>query len=76
MCSAPCARVAAMLSKPGTDWLRMDLWVCSPAGSYFRLNQHTCHPWLTISEDGLRAVRGERKTPAKEPPPRNTRFSR
>ncbi|KAF6273150.1 fibronectin type III and SPRY domain containing 2 [Rhinolophus ferrumequinum] len=45
-------------------------------GSYFRLNQHTCHPWLTISEDGLRAVRGERKTPAREPPPRNTRFSR
>lgn len=45
-------------------------------GSYFRLNQHTCHPWLTISEDGLTAVRSERKTSAREPPPRSTRFSR
>ncbi|KAM5206678.1 fibronectin type III and SPRY domain-containing protein 2 isoform 1-T3 [Hipposideros larvatus] len=45
-------------------------------GSYFRLNQHTCHPWLTISEDGLTAVRSERKTSAREPPPRSTHFSR
>nr|KAF6409852.1 fibronectin type III and SPRY domain containing 2 [Rousettus aegyptiacus] len=45
-------------------------------GSYFRLNRHTCHPWLTISEDGLTAVRSERKTPAREPPPSNTCFSR
>ncbi|XP_070259069.1 fibronectin type III and SPRY domain-containing protein 2-like [Myotis yumanensis] len=45
-------------------------------GSYFRLNEHTCHPWLTISEDGLTAVRSERKTPTREPPPSSTRFTR
>ncbi|XP_066211844.1 fibronectin type III and SPRY domain-containing protein 2 isoform X1 [Saccopteryx leptura] len=45
-------------------------------GSYFRLNEHTSHPWLTISEDGLTAVRSERRTPAREPLPSNTRFTR
>lgn len=45
-------------------------------GSYFRLNEQTCHPWLTISEDGLTAVRSERKTPTREPPPSSTRFTR
>uniref|UniRef100_A0A8C0RXS8 Fibronectin type III and SPRY domain containing 2 n=1 Tax=Canis lupus familiaris TaxID=9615 RepID=A0A8C0RXS8_CANLF len=45
-------------------------------GSCFHLNEHTCHPWLTISEDGLTVVRSERKTLAKEPLPSNTRFTR
>ncbi|XP_014303591.1 fibronectin type III and SPRY domain-containing protein 2 isoform X2 [Myotis lucifugus] len=45
-------------------------------GSYFRLNEQTCHPWLTISEDGLTAVRSERKTPTRAPPPSSTRFTR
>ncbi|XP_036271533.1 fibronectin type III and SPRY domain-containing protein 2 [Pipistrellus kuhlii] len=45
-------------------------------GSYFRLDEQTCHPWLAISEDGLTAVRSERKAPTREPPPRSTRFSR
>ncbi|XP_047702757.1 fibronectin type III and SPRY domain-containing protein 2 isoform X2 [Prionailurus viverrinus] len=45
-------------------------------GSFFHLNQHTCHPGLTISEDGFTVVRSERKTPAKEPLPGNTRFTR
>ncbi|KAM7048306.1 fibronectin type III and SPRY domain-containing protein 2 isoform 1-T4 [Molossus nigricans] len=45
-------------------------------GSYFRLNEQTCHPWLTVSEDGLTAVRSERRTPAGEPPPSNTHFTR
>ncbi|KAM8957816.1 fibronectin type III and SPRY domain-containing protein 2 isoform 1-T2 [Lycaon pictus] len=45
-------------------------------GSCFQLNEHTCHPWLTISEDGLTVVRSERKTLAKEPLPSNTRFTR
>ncbi|XP_043410590.1 fibronectin type III and SPRY domain-containing protein 2 isoform X2 [Prionailurus bengalensis] len=45
-------------------------------GSFFHLNQHTCHSGLTISEDGFTVVRSERKTPAKEPLPGNTRFTR
>lgn len=45
-------------------------------GSYFRLNEQTCHPWLTISEDGLTAVWSERKTPTREQPPSGTRFTR
>ncbi|XP_054569178.1 fibronectin type III and SPRY domain-containing protein 2 [Eptesicus fuscus] len=45
-------------------------------GSYFRLNEQTCHPWLAISEDGLTAVRSERKTPTREPPPSSARFTR
>ncbi|XP_065728043.1 fibronectin type III and SPRY domain-containing protein 2 isoform X2 [Phocoena phocoena] len=45
-------------------------------GSYFRLNEHTCHPWLTVSEDGLTVVRSERKAPAREPLPSDTRFTR
>ncbi|KAK2489012.1 hypothetical protein MC885_003728 [Smutsia gigantea] len=45
-------------------------------GSYFPLNQHTCHPWLTISEDGFTVVRSERKTGEREPLPSNTRFTR
>lgn len=53
------------------------LLVCSArTGSFFHLNQHTCHPGLTISEDGFTVVRSERKTPAKEPLPGNTRFTR
>ncbi|KAJ8797892.1 hypothetical protein J1605_017094 [Eschrichtius robustus] len=43
-------------------------------GSYFHLNEHTRHPWLTVSEDGLTVVRSERK--AGEPLPSDTRFTR
>ncbi|XP_045142256.1 fibronectin type III and SPRY domain-containing protein 2 [Echinops telfairi] len=39
-------------------------------GSYFHLNKDTCHPWLTISEDGFTVIRSERKTTAREPLPR------
>ncbi|XP_008565812.1 PREDICTED: fibronectin type III and SPRY domain-containing protein 2 isoform X1 [Galeopterus variegatus] len=45
-------------------------------GSYFHLDEDTCHPWLTISEDGFTVLRSERKTPAREPPPGKTRFTR
>ncbi|XP_039072458.1 fibronectin type III and SPRY domain-containing protein 2 [Hyaena hyaena] len=45
-------------------------------GSYFHLNQHTCHAGLTISEDGFTVVRSEKKTPATELLPSNTRFTR
>ncbi|KAM9586052.1 fibronectin type III and SPRY domain-containing protein 2 [Trichechus inunguis] len=45
-------------------------------GSYFHLNKDTCHPWLTISEDGFTIVRSERKTPAREQLPSYTRFTR
>ncbi|XP_032325318.1 LOW QUALITY PROTEIN: fibronectin type III and SPRY domain-containing protein 2 [Camelus ferus] len=45
-------------------------------GSYFPLNEHTCHPWLTVSEDGLTVVRSARKALTKEPLPSDTRFSR
>uniref|UniRef100_A0A8C5V7U0 Fibronectin type III and SPRY domain containing 2 n=1 Tax=Microcebus murinus TaxID=30608 RepID=A0A8C5V7U0_MICMU len=45
-------------------------------GSYFHLNKHTCHPWLTVSEDGFTIVRSQRKTPEREPPPSDTRFTR
>ncbi|XP_069899444.1 fibronectin type III and SPRY domain-containing protein 2 isoform X1 [Dipodomys merriami] len=45
-------------------------------GSVFHLNKDTCHPALTISEDGLTVLRSERKTPAREPPPSQNRFSR
>ncbi|XP_037365849.1 fibronectin type III and SPRY domain-containing protein 2 [Talpa occidentalis] len=44
-------------------------------GSHFRLNPHTCHPWLSVSEDGLTVVR-ERRPPAREPSPSNNRFTR
>uniref|UniRef100_A0A8C8YFD9 Fibronectin type III and SPRY domain-containing protein 2 n=1 Tax=Prolemur simus TaxID=1328070 RepID=A0A8C8YFD9_PROSS len=46
------------------------------AGSYFHLNKDTCHPWLTISEDGFTIIRSERKTPAREPLPSDARFTR
>uniref|UniRef100_A0A4X1UMY4 Fibronectin type III and SPRY domain containing 2 n=1 Tax=Sus scrofa TaxID=9823 RepID=A0A4X1UMY4_PIG len=45
-------------------------------GSYFHLNEHTCHPWLTISEDGLTVVRSERRAPASELLSSDTRFTR
>ncbi|XP_037689095.1 fibronectin type III and SPRY domain-containing protein 2 isoform X2 [Choloepus didactylus] len=45
-------------------------------GSFFHLNKDTCHPWLTISEDGFTVVRSERKAPAKEPLPSNSCFTR
>ncbi|XP_008273518.2 fibronectin type III and SPRY domain-containing protein 2 [Oryctolagus cuniculus] len=45
-------------------------------GSYFHLNKDTCHPWLTISEDGFTVMRSERKTPMREPLASNTRFTR
>uniref|UniRef100_A0A8C3WXM6 Fibronectin type III and SPRY domain containing 2 n=1 Tax=Catagonus wagneri TaxID=51154 RepID=A0A8C3WXM6_9CETA len=45
-------------------------------GSCFHLNEHTHHPWLTVSEDGLTVVRGERKAPAREPLPSDARFTR
>ncbi|KAG8516383.1 Fibronectin type III and SPRY domain-containing protein 2, partial [Galemys pyrenaicus] len=44
-------------------------------GSHFRLNPHTCHPWLSVSEDGLTVVR-ERRPPAREPSPSSARFTR
>ncbi|XP_057575958.1 fibronectin type III and SPRY domain-containing protein 2 isoform X2 [Hippopotamus amphibius kiboko] len=46
------------------------------SGSYFHLNEHTCHPWLTVSEDGLTVVRSERKALAKGLLPSDTRFTR
>ncbi|OWK08719.1 FSD2 [Cervus elaphus hippelaphus] len=45
-------------------------------GSYFPLNEHTCHPWLTVSEDGLTVVRNERRGPTREPVPSDTQFTR
>uniref|UniRef100_A0A8C2VIS5 Fibronectin type III and SPRY domain containing 2 n=1 Tax=Chinchilla lanigera TaxID=34839 RepID=A0A8C2VIS5_CHILA len=45
-------------------------------GSYFPLNKATCHPWLTISEDGLTVIRSERKSLTQELPPHQTRFTR
>ncbi|XP_028358007.1 fibronectin type III and SPRY domain-containing protein 2 [Phyllostomus discolor] len=45
-------------------------------GSCFRLDAHTCHPWLTVSEDGLTLVRGDGRAPAREPPPSDARFTR
>nr|XP_035924601.1 fibronectin type III and SPRY domain-containing protein 2 isoform X3 [Halichoerus grypus] len=44
-------------------------------GSCFPLNQHTCHPWLSLSEDGFTVMRREGRTPAKEPLPGNTQFT-
>ncbi|XP_023602692.1 fibronectin type III and SPRY domain-containing protein 2 isoform X3 [Myotis lucifugus] len=52
------------------------VFISTNGSSYFRLNEQTCHPWLTISEDGLTAVRSERKTPTRAPPPSSTRFTR
>ncbi|XP_006885195.1 PREDICTED: fibronectin type III and SPRY domain-containing protein 2 isoform X2 [Elephantulus edwardii] len=48
----------------------------STTGSYFHLDKDTCHPGLTISEDGFTVVRSERKTPARQLPASNTRFTR
>ncbi|XP_038170001.1 fibronectin type III and SPRY domain-containing protein 2 isoform X3 [Arvicola amphibius] len=45
-------------------------------GSYFQLNKDSCHPWLTISEDGFTVVRSEKKTFRKELPPSKTQFTR
>ncbi|XP_031243044.1 fibronectin type III and SPRY domain-containing protein 2 isoform X3 [Mastomys coucha] len=45
-------------------------------GSYFQLNKDTCHPWLTISEDGFTVVRSEKKSFRREPPPSKTQFTR
>ncbi|XP_035298309.1 fibronectin type III and SPRY domain-containing protein 2 isoform X2 [Cricetulus griseus] len=45
-------------------------------GSYFQLNKDSCHPWLTISEDGFTVVRGEKKTFRRELPPTKTQFTR
>ncbi|KAM6201311.1 fibronectin type III and SPRY domain-containing protein 2 isoform 2-T2 [Rhynchocyon petersi] len=39
----------------------------STTGLYFHLNKDTCHPCLTISEDGFTVVRSERKTPVRDP---------
>lgn len=47
-----------------------------PIGSYFQLNKDTCHPWLTISEDGLTVVRSEKRTFRREPPASKTKFTR
>ncbi|XP_007943304.1 fibronectin type III and SPRY domain-containing protein 2 [Orycteropus afer afer] len=44
-------------------------------GSCFHLNKDTCHPWLTISEDGFTIVRSEKKTPARELLPSNIQFT-
>ncbi|XP_060035508.1 fibronectin type III and SPRY domain-containing protein 2 isoform X2 [Erinaceus europaeus] len=54
--------------------------VCT-TGSCFPLNPHTCHPWLSLSEeeDGLLVIRREkgreRESPLRELPPGDTRFS-
>lgn len=48
----------------------------SPTGSYFQLNKDTCHPWLTISEDGFTVVRSEKKSFRRELPPSKTQFTR
>ncbi|CAO2613988.1 Fibronectin type III and SPRY domain-containing protein 2 [Lemmus lemmus] len=45
-------------------------------GSYFQLNKDSCHPWLTISEDGFTVVRSEKKTFRRELPPSKTQFTR
>ncbi|XP_012385941.1 fibronectin type III and SPRY domain-containing protein 2 [Dasypus novemcinctus] len=45
-------------------------------GSYFHLSKDTCHPWLTISEDGFTVVRSEGRAPAREPPPSSACFTR
>ncbi|XP_008060287.1 fibronectin type III and SPRY domain-containing protein 2 isoform X2 [Carlito syrichta] len=45
-------------------------------GSYFHLNKDTCHPWLTISEDGLTVTRSQRKISVKESLSSHTRFTR
>ncbi|XP_022366766.1 fibronectin type III and SPRY domain-containing protein 2 [Enhydra lutris kenyoni] len=55
---------------------RSDPVTVHTTGSRFPLNQHTCHPWLTVADDGFTVVRSERKTPLKEPLPGNTQFSR
>ena len=46
------------------------------AGSYFPLDKHTCHPRLTVSEDGLTVVRSERRGPPREPVPSDAHFTR
>nr|H0UZ81.2 RecName: Full=Fibronectin type III and SPRY domain-containing protein 2 [Cavia porcellus] len=45
-------------------------------GSYFPLNKATCHPWLTISEDGFTVIRSERKNLTQELQPQQTQFTR
>ncbi|CAH7344460.1 fibronectin type III and SPRY domain-containing protein 2 isoform X1 [Phodopus roborovskii] len=45
-------------------------------GSYFQLNRDSCHPWLTISEDGFTVVRSEKKTFRRELPPTKAQFNR
>uniref|UniRef100_A0A8C7BF91 Fibronectin type III and SPRY domain containing 2 n=1 Tax=Neovison vison TaxID=452646 RepID=A0A8C7BF91_NEOVI len=55
---------------------RSDPVTVHTTGSRFPLNQHTCHPWLTVADDGFTVVRSEREAPPKEPLPGNTRFSR
>nr|XP_021488769.1 fibronectin type III and SPRY domain-containing protein 2 isoform X3 [Meriones unguiculatus] len=45
-------------------------------GSYFQLNKDSCHPWLTVSEDGLTVVRSEKRVFRREPPPSKTKFTR
>ncbi|XP_005357723.1 fibronectin type III and SPRY domain-containing protein 2 isoform X2 [Microtus ochrogaster] len=45
-------------------------------GSYFQLNKDSCHPWLTISEDGFTVVRSEKKTFRRELLPSKTQFTR
>ncbi|XP_055479441.1 fibronectin type III and SPRY domain-containing protein 2 isoform X2 [Psammomys obesus] len=45
-------------------------------GSYFQLNKDSCHPWLTVSEDGLTVVRSEKRAFRREPPPSKTKFTR
>ncbi|XP_028610721.1 fibronectin type III and SPRY domain-containing protein 2 isoform X3 [Grammomys surdaster] len=45
-------------------------------GSYFQLNKDTCHPWLTVSEDGFTVVRSEKKGFRRELPPSKMQFTR
>ncbi|XP_023566518.1 fibronectin type III and SPRY domain-containing protein 2 isoform X2 [Octodon degus] len=45
-------------------------------GSYFPLNKATCHPWLTISEDGFTVTRSEKKSLTRDLLPHQTRFTR
>ncbi|KAM5292696.1 fibronectin type III and SPRY domain-containing protein 2 isoform 2-T2 [Ctenodactylus gundi] len=45
-------------------------------GLYFPLIKDTCHPWLSVSEDGFTVVRSDTKSLGREPPHSKARFSR
>ena len=67
---------SATWRKQWSDWLGGSPCASPLTGSYFSLDEHTCHPRLTVSEDGLTVVRSERRGPAKEPVPSDAQFTR